>query len=89
MDLSLPAITPEIRHALTASGGAPIRVQDPQTQQVYWIAEQPTHPSLDEEYIRAGLQVALDQFARGEFDDWDIERVIAEAERLHAEQQRG
>jgi hypothetical protein len=80
MDLGLPAITPEMRDALTASGGVPIRVQDPLTQQVYLITEQPAHPSLDEEYIRAGLQVALDQFARGEFDDWDIEKVIAEAE---------
>lgn len=89
MDLSLPAITPEMRQALAASGGSPIHIHDPETQQVYVVAEQPTHPWLDEEYIRAGLQVALEQFARGEHDDWDIEAVIAEAERRHAEQING
>jgi hypothetical protein len=89
MDPTLPAITPEMRNALKASGGSPIQLQDLLTKKVYWMAKQPTHPSLDEEFIRAGLQIALDQYARGEFDDWNNDRVIAEAERLYAEQQHG
>jgi hypothetical protein len=85
MDPSLPAITPEMREALAASGGSPIQLEDPRTEKVYWMAKQPTHPSLDEECIRAGLEIALDLYAQGDFDNWSDDRVIAEAERLHAE----
>jgi hypothetical protein len=89
MDLILQSLTPEMRQALDASGGLPIQIQDPETHKVYLVAERPPLHSLDEEYIRAGLQVALEQFARGEHDDWDIEAVIVEAERRHAEQVNG
>jgi hypothetical protein len=84
MDPTLPAITSEMKSALAASGGAPIQVQDPDTLQVYVVSEQPIEVTLDEEYIRQGLQIARDQFARNEFSEWDVEATIAEAERLHA-----
>ena len=45
--------------------------------------------TLDEEYVRQGLQVAQDQFARGEHSVWDIEATIAEAKRRHAERRNG
>lgn len=78
-----------MRQALDASGGLPIRVQDPDSQQVYLLVAQPAEISLDEQYIRLGLQTALDQFARGECDDWDIEAIIADAERRYAERADG
>jgi hypothetical protein len=89
MDPTLPAITPQMRSALAASGGAPIQVQDPETLQVYLVSEKPIEVTLDEEYIRQGVQVARDQFARGEYSAWDMDATIAEAKRRHAERPNG
>ena len=50
-------------------------------QQIYRLVEEPVEVTLEEEYIRQGLQVALDEFERGEFAPWDIEATIAEAKR--------
>jgi hypothetical protein len=87
MELSLPAITitPEIQAALQASGGDPIHVQDPETLRVYTITQQPIEVTLDDEYIRQGLQVARDQFSRSEFSEWDVQATIAEAKRRYVE----
>lgn len=89
MDLSLPAITPEMRQALAASGGSPIHIQDPETLQVYVVQQQPVEITLDEDYMRSEIQVALDQLDRGECEEWDIEAVIAEAKRRFGEQRNG
>lgn len=85
MQLDRPPITNEQREALLLSGGSPIQIEDPETRQVYLLVEQPVQPQLDEAYIRDALQVALDQFANGQEEDWDIESVIAEARREFAE----
>lgn len=85
MQVSRPSITNEQRQALLLSGGSPIQLEDPETQQVYLLVEQPVKPQLDETYIRQALQVALDELANGQEEEWDIESVIAEAEREFAE----
>ena len=85
MQVNRPGITSEQRQALLQSGGSPIQVEDPETQQVYLLVEQPATPQLDENYIRDALQVALAEFANGQEEEWDIESVIAEAERELAE----
>ncbi len=81
MHVNRPGITSEQRQALLQSGGAPIQLEDPETQQVYLLVEQPVTPQLDEAYIREALQVALTELANGQEEEWDIESVIAEAER--------
>jgi hypothetical protein len=48
------------------------------------MARQPTHPSLDDESIHTALEILLDRYAKGDLVEWSDERVIAEAERLHA-----
>jgi plasmid stabilization system protein ParE len=55
----------------------------------YLLAPVSSGVTLDEQYIRCGLQVAADQFARGEQDDWDVESVIQDAERRHAKRAHG
>lgn len=77
------ALTPEMHHALDVSGGTPIQLEDSLTQQRYLLVEQPIEVTLDEDYIRQGLQVARDEFNRGEYAPWDIEATIAEAQRRH------
>lgn len=78
-------LTPEMRQALIASGGAPIQVEDPETSQIYLLFEQPVKAELDEDYIRAALQVAVDELRNGQEEDWEIESLLAEAERESAE----
>jgi hypothetical protein len=48
MELIQLPITAEMREAFRVSGGAPIQVEDPLTETLYWMAKQPTHPSLDD-----------------------------------------
>lgn len=72
-----------MRQALAANGGAPLRLEDPETHEFYLLVEAPIEITLDDEYIRKSLQVAQDEFDRGEFAPWDIEATIAEAKRRH------
>lgn len=78
-------LTPEQRQAALANEGMPLHIHDAESQKVFLLIEQGVEPTLDEEYIRQGLQVAREQIERGEFADGDIETVIAEAKRRHSE----
>ncbi len=81
MDAQPLPLPPEVSQAIAANGGIPPLFEDPDTMQIYRLVEEPVEVTLDEEYIRQGLQVALDEFERGEFAPWDIEATIAEAKR--------
>jgi hypothetical protein len=74
MEMSLPPITPEMRAALVASGGAPIQVQDPETQQVY-VMEPVVEITLDEQYIRERIEEGLADIEAGRVVPWDPERI--------------
>jgi hypothetical protein len=74
METSLPLITPEMRAALVASGGAPIQVQDPQTQQVY-LMEPVVEITLDEQYMREKIEEGLAAIEAGDVVPWDPERI--------------
>ena len=83
---SIPlSLTPEMRQAIAASGGAPIQLEDPVTSQMYLLVEQPVKPELDEDYVRAEVEIAANELASGQEEDWEIESVLAEAERELAE----
>lgn len=77
MDPLLPSITPEMRSALAASGGAPIHVQDPETLQVYVVSEQSTPISLDERYVQEKIDEGLAAIEAGDVVSWDPKRVKA------------
>jgi len=81
-------LTPEQRQAALANEGQPLHIHDTESQKVFLLIEQGVEPTLDEEYIRQGLQVARQQIEREEFADGDTERnieaVISEAKRRHS-----
>ena len=78
-------LTPEQRQAVLAGAGLPLHIHDPQTQKVYLLIEQGVEPTLEEEYIRRGLDLARQQIGKGEVALSNIEAVIAEAKRRHAQ----
>ena len=77
-------LTTEQRQALLSHPGQPVHIADEQTQKVYVLIEQGALPALEEQYIRAGLQLARDQIARGEVSNSPIEDVIAKAKQREA-----
>ena len=84
MDAPKLQLTPELRQALQASAGEPLHIEDDETKKVYLIVEEGVVPTLDEAYIREGLQLARQQIARGEVSERTIDEVIVEAERRNS-----
>ena len=78
-------LTPDQRQAILSGAGEPLHIHDPQTQKVYLLIEQGAEPTLEEEYIRRGLELARQQIANGEIARGDIESVIAEAKRRNSQ----
>lgn len=85
MQASRLTITNEQKQALVLSGGSPIQLVDPETLQVYLLVEQPANSELDDDYIRAALKVGLDELESGQAEEWEIESIVAEAQRELAE----
>lgn len=78
-----PKLTDEMRHALAAQAGGPIPVCDDQSQQVYVLVPRDQYARLQDDYVRHELQVAFDQADRGQWEDLDIEAIVAEAYWAH------
>jgi len=78
METSHLQLTPEMRAALSASGGA-VQIADDETRKVYLLIEQGQFPDLEEEYIRDGLEFARQQIARGQISEASIDEVIEKA----------
>jgi hypothetical protein len=84
MNVSSLELTPAQREALLAQPDAPVYIADEATQKIYMICEQGRFPGLDEEYIRAGLELARKQIERGDTSNSSIQEVILKAARRHA-----
>ena len=72
-----PQLTPELRQAIAASPDYPVRIEDEETQRVYFVVSQEQVRSLMEAELRRELQVGYDDIARGDvvpFDGDDIKR---------------
>lgn len=64
------------------AGGGIARMEDPQTNRVYLLIEQPsTPPTLDDEYVRQKIEEA---YAEGEFVPLDMAAIKAEFHRRQA-----
>jgi hypothetical protein len=83
MDAQPFPLPPEMAQAIAANGGLPLRLEDPDTHELYLLVEQPTEISLDEEYLDQELAKGLADFETGRFAPWDMEKTIAEARRRH------
>jgi hypothetical protein len=81
MDSSPLELTPAQRDALLAQPDAPVYIADQQTKKIYMLMEKGRFPELEEDYIRAGLELARDQISRGEISNSSIEDVISKAQR--------
>jgi hypothetical protein len=84
MEISNLELTPDQRAALLAEPDAPVYIADETTQKVYMLWEQGRLPALDEEYIRAGLELAREQIDRGEVSNLTIQEIISKVARQTA-----
>lgn len=72
-----PQLSPELRQAIAASPDHPVRIEDEQTQRVYFVVSQEQVRLLLEAELRRELQVGYDDIAQGDvvpFDAEDIKR---------------
>jgi hypothetical protein len=70
-----PQLTPELRQAIAASPDHPLRIEDEQTQQVYFVVSQEQVCSLLEAELRRELQAGFDDIAQGDVIPFDAEDV--------------
>ena len=72
-------LTPEQRDAVRASDGTPLHIHDTETQKVFLLIEQGEEPTLEEGYIRQGLQLARQQIEDGKLGTTNIEEILVKA----------
>jgi hypothetical protein len=77
-----PKVSDEQREAIRTSHGRPVEVEDDRTQSLYVLVARDDFQRLVEERLRRELQIAFDQAAAGEVDDWNIEEMLDAARRL-------
>lgn len=77
-------LTPEQRNALQSNPGEPVHIQDESTRKSYLLIEEGILPSLDEDYVRSGLEAARAQISRGQVSERPIQEVVAEAKQRHS-----
>ena len=63
------------------SPGRPIRVQDGQSERVYWLVSPEDVPALWTGHVNDAVEAGLQAIARGEVVDWDPEAMKARARR--------
>jgi hypothetical protein len=71
MDAQPLPLPPEFRQALEASGGLPVRFEDPETHERFVLQKEPVEVTLDREYISQ----ALADIEAGQVVPWDPERI--------------
>lgn len=80
--------TAEQIRVLQMHGGEPLQVPVRETDKVYLVIEQGTLQTLDENYIRQGLEHAAQQAAHGDESDWSAEEIMAAGRQLLAQAKR-
>lgn len=78
-----PKLTDEMRRALAAKAGGPIAVVDELTGEHYALMSKDDYCRLNDEYVRRELKVSIDQVARGEVSDFNMDDLLAEAHRRY------
>lgn len=82
--MTAPKLSDEMRRAIAARDGGPIAVVDELTSEQYALMSKDEYCRLNDEYIRRELQVSIDQVARGEISELNMDELLAEAHRRHA-----
>lgn len=81
----VPKLTDEMRRAIAAKGSGPIAVIDELTGDEYALVPKDEYCRLSDDYIRSALLVSIDQVARGEVSELNMDDILAEAHRRHAD----
>lgn len=79
-----PKLTDEMRQALAICPSGPIPVEDAQTQNFYVLLTKDDYCRLQEDHIRKALAVSIEQAARGEVSEMNMDEILAEANRRYA-----
>jgi len=82
--MSVPKLTDEQRQAVRFHPGGFTRVEDDQTQKVYFLIEESRAKELYDQWVRQQLQVGFDEVDRGQLAEWDLDTFLAEMHRQHA-----
>lgn len=80
-----PKIPENIRQALHQQQGKPLEVEDEQTRKLYVIVEKEEFRKMVDDQLRQQLQIGFDQADSGDVAEWDVEEVLGEAHRRHAD----
>jgi hypothetical protein len=80
--------TPEQLEVLRNHTGMPLHVPVKQTSKIYLVIEEGVIPTLDEEYIRQGLEHAAEQVRRGEVAEFSAEEIKAAGREMLAQRGR-
>ncbi|NQU19969.1 MAG: hypothetical protein HQ567_01700 [Candidatus Nealsonbacteria bacterium] len=83
--MSIPKLTDEQRQAVSGHPGGFTRVEDDQTQKVYFIIEESRATELYQRWVHEQLQVGFDEADRGQLGEWDLEAFLAKMHTQHAE----
>ena len=75
MDTQPLPLPPEFRQALEASGGMPVRFEDPETHERFVLQQEPVEVTFDREYINQALAEGLADIEAGRVVPWDPERI--------------
>ena len=81
-----PEFNDELRQAVQSRPGQVVRLQDDQTNKVYFLVEESQAGQFYEHWLRQELQKGFDAADRGDLVEWDAERIKAEGRRRIAEQ---
>jgi hypothetical protein len=82
MDSNPRPLPPELREALDANGGMPLRFVDPDTHEEYVLEPVRATVALDEESLDAAIEQGMADIEAGRIVPWDPERIKAEGRRL-------
>jgi hypothetical protein len=66
------------------SQSLPVVIEDPESRSRYVIISREEYRCLTEDEFRREVQRGIDDAERGELEKWDVEAIIAEAERRFA-----
>ena len=86
--MQAPRITEEIRQALAAQPGQPVRIRDDKTKKSYLLIEESVAGGLFDEWLRTELEKGFAAVQRGDVVDWDPQRIKDEGRRRLAEDPR-
>jgi len=83
--MGTPKITVDQRQAVSSQPGDFTRVEDDETNKVYFLIEESKATELFDHWLRTKLIEGAAEADRGELIDWDLDGFLARMHRQHDE----